>query len=105
MSLAVAYGILGAGIWITARAPRWADAAWLVVLVILIAQSATGVAQAWSGGRPSEFTHWIYGGVSLAVLLASVTFAADASLRMRGAVMAGSGLLLVVLGWRLAGTG
>lgn len=105
MMLALGYGFLGVMIWLTARAPRWVDAAWLGLLVLLIAESALGLARAWSGGRPSEFTHWIYGGVSLALLLASATFVAAAPPRLRGAVMAGSGLVLVLLGWRLAGTG
>lgn len=105
MMLALGYGFLGVGMWITARVPRWADAAWLVLLVFLVAQSTLGLAQAWSGGQPAEFTHWIYGGVALALLLASATFVANTSPRLRGAVMAGSALLLVLLSWRLAGTG
>lgn len=105
MMLALGYGFLGVGMWITARVPRWADAAWLVLLVFLVAQSTLGLAQVWSGSGSPELTHWIYGGVALAMLITSVTFTADASPRLRGAAMAGSALLLVLLSWRLAGTG
>ncbi len=84
---------------------RWVDRGRLVVLG-LVGLVALAGAFAWlSGSRPAESLHYLYAVAALATLPLAASFATEAPPRERAAVMAGTGLVLILLVWRLASTG
>jgi hypothetical protein len=105
MAGAAGFAVIGGVMAALDRAPPWLE--WLrIALVIAIAlQAAIGLLVLVSGGTPAEQIHWLYGVVILAVPVLAPSFVEEAPPRVRAAVFALAGLLVVILAWRLGATG
>lgn len=87
------------------RWPAALDALRRVLLVVLVAQAAIGLALAVRGAGPSELLHWVYGGVVIGALLVPGSLAAETDPRRRSWAMAIGSAMGAVLVWRLWASG
>jgi hypothetical protein len=90
---------------VTARLPRFLEIARRVLLGLLVAQAATGLALAVRGAAPAEWIHWLYGGLIVLALLGPGVLADEVPVARRGAVLAAGAVLAVVMAWRLGASG
>lgn len=92
-------GAAAAALSVAGRAPGALDVARRVVLVVLVAQAAIGLALAVRGNAPSEGIHWLYGGAVLVVLLLAGSL--EGTPARRSAALAVGSVLAAALTWRL----
>ena len=85
--------------------PGWLDGARRVVLALLVAEAALGLALALRGLAPAEPIHWVYGAAVIVLLLVPGALVHRAGMPRPGAVMAVASGLAALLAWRLWGTG
>jgi heme A synthase len=101
----LAFGVIAVGCAMTRRLPRSLDRARQVLLGLVVAQAAIGLALAVRGGAPAEWIHWLYGALVVVALLAPGVLADDVPVARRAAVLAGGAGLAVVMAWRLGASG
>ena len=101
----LALAAVAAACAIAGRLPRALDLARQVLLAIVVAQAAIGLALAVRGAAPAEWIHWIYGGVIVAALLVPGSLHTDLPEARRAAVLAGGAGLAVIMAWRLGASG
>jgi hypothetical protein len=75
-----------------------------ILLGLVVAQAAIGLALAARGAAPAEGIHWLYGVAVIVVLLAPSSLE-PASAGARRAVLVAGTLLAAVFAWRLWGSG
>ena len=101
LALAIAAGAR----WLAGREPApWLDAVRRLLLIVVVVESALGLALALRGAGPDEWIHWVYGVVIVLALLAPASLQIDRP-QARSAVLAVGALLGAVMAWRLIGSG
>ena len=87
------------------RSPRWLDRARLVIAGLAVTGASTGFALALTRTGPSEWIHWLYGVLMVAVpvMAGSVDFGTSARVRSIGFGVVGVAMALIA--WRLAASG
>jgi hypothetical protein len=76
-----------------------------VVLAVLVAEAAVGLALAVRGARPDEWIHWLYGVAIVVVLLLPGGLRRELSPRARSGALALSSAVAAALTWRLWASG
>lgn len=76
-----------------------------MVLGLLVAEAAIGLALALRGATPGESIHWLYGGVVIVVLLLPGTLAPEVAPRVRTGALAVGSAIAAALAWRLWASG
>jgi heme A synthase len=98
--------ILAAALAVLDRPPMpWVDFARRTLLGLIVVQAVIGLVLALRGSEPSEWIHWLYGGILIAALLLPATIVTNGTPRSRSAALAGAAALAAVLAWRLWGSG
>lgn len=87
------------------RAPALLDGARRVLLGLVVAQAAIGLALAARGPGPSELLHWVYGLVIVLALLVPGMLRLELPAGRRAAALAIGSVLAVVIAWRLGASG
>jgi hypothetical protein len=101
----VAFAAAAAAGAVTGRVPRPLERVRQVLLGVVVAQAAIGLALALRGTAPAEWIHWLYGGLIVLALLAPGMLADDVPVARRAAVLTGGAVLAVVMAWRLGASG
>jgi len=105
MALLAVLALVGGGAAMLRRAPPWLDVARSLLAMVLVAESAIGLALLAGGAGPSEWLHWLYAAVAVAALVLAGAVPADAPPRQRAAGVAAAAALALVMVWRLTATG
>lgn len=87
------------------RAPGALETVRRVLLAIIVAEAAIGLALAARGGAPAEWIHWAYGIVIVAGLLLPGMLRADLPAGRRSTVLAVASAFAAVIAWRLGASG
>jgi hypothetical protein len=85
-------------------APGTFDLARRLLLGVIVAVAALGLALSLRGAAPTEGIHWLYGPLLVATLLVPAAVRVDSD-RTQSAVLAASGAIAAVLAWRLWSSG
>jgi len=85
--------------------PGWLDTSRRVVLGLLVAEAALGLALALRGSAPAEPIHWVYGAAAIVVLLLAGALVERDGMPSRGAALVVASGVGALLAWRLWGTG
>ena len=81
------------------------DFARRVLLGIIVAEAAVGLVLALRGAEPTEWIHWLYGGIIIGALLLPASLVTNGTPRSRSVALAGAAGLAAIFAWRLWGTG
>jgi hypothetical protein len=105
MALLALLALAAGGSAIVRRAPPWLDVARGLLAVVLVAESAIGLALVAGGAGPTELLHWLYAAVAVAALVLAGAVPPDAPPRQRAAGVVAAAILALVMVWRLTATG
>jgi heme A synthase len=84
---------------------RWLERSRLVLMAAIGVQLILGILTYATGARPDEPLHILYGVIMAGALPLASRFAEDAPPKPRGGVLAGAGIVMCLLLWRLVQTG
>ena len=87
------------------RSPRWLDGVRLVIAALAVVGASTGFALALAGTGPSEWIHWLYGVLMVAVPVMAGSVDFGASTRARSIGFGVAGVVMALIAWRLAASG
>jgi hypothetical protein len=87
------------------RSPRWLDGVRLVIAGLAVTGASTGLALALTGTGPSEWIHWLYGVLIVAVPVMAGSMTLGGSSRVRSIGLGAAGVIMALIAWRLAASG
>jgi hypothetical protein len=87
------------------RSPRWLDGFRLIIAGLAVTGASTGFALALTGNGPSEWIHWLYGVLIVAVPVMAGSVDLGPSTRTRSIGFGVVGVVMALIALRLAASG
>lgn len=100
-----AFTLFAGGLALSDGANVWLEWGRIGLLVLIGAEIVLGAVTYATGARPDESLHLLYGVLLVGALPLANRFAEEAPPKPRATVLAVTGIVMLLLLWRLVGTG
>ena len=105
IGVTLAFTIFAGILFFGPGANKWLERSRIAMAAIVGVQLLLGIITYGTGARPDETLHIVYGIVLAGALPLASRFAEEAPPKPRAGVLAGAGLVMLLLLWRLVETG